>query len=584
MALRRTTIFASAGFLGCAWAVAAEGVRYDWADTSRWGVDLVVGLAWVGFALVVRTRTPARGAASLMLAFSGTWFLGNFAALASPLLAALAAQATYLHRGVLVHLILTFPGARPVGRATVAVVAVAYALSLVPALSRSEPVTLALWAAVVAVATARVRRSAGRARELRVAALASALLLMLAFVAATAVRAASATLDAVALTMYDLAVVAAGAVLTAGAVRARRSTAVADLVVDLADGPPATMADALARAIGDPTLRVGYWSPAVGEFVDSGGAPLLLAPGTGRAVSVVRSHEGPLLALDHDASTMVAAGLQASLEDAASLMAGNARLHAQLRERLEDLVAARRRLVEAQVQERRDLEEQLRAGAGRRLAAVHTSLSAVAASARPRVAHEAATATEQLERVRAELDRLARGLYPSALGRSGLRAALVELAEDLPVPVVVSVEGDVPAALEEVVWFVCAEALTNVVKHAGASSAQVSVVVGDGRLLVDVTDDGVGLVDGGTGVAGAAVDGSGLSGLADRVAAFGGELVVEEVSPTGLRLSVDLPLDQPSGTVAGSPEVSRPSSSGGPTRTAQPVRAGRRSGGRASSG
>jgi signal transduction histidine kinase len=141
---------------------------------------------------------------------------------------------------------------------------------------------------------------------------------------------------------------------------------------------------------------------------------------------------------------------------------------------------------------------------------------------------------EQLDLALAELRDLAAGLHPGGLEQGGLSAALAELAVRSPLPVDLHVtDVRVTRELERATWFVCSEALANIIKHAGASSAAIWVGDRAGRLCVEVSDNGVG---------GAMLtDGSGLAGLADRVEALGGTLVLDSPSGDGTRLSVELP-------------------------------------------
>ena len=109
------------------------------------------------------------------------------------------------------------------------------------------------------------------------------------------------------------------------------------------------------------------------------------------------------------------------------------------------------------------------------------------------------------------------------------------LAKDFPVPVQVTVAGDqVPSPVAVVAYFVCAEALTNVAKHAAASRVAVSVTARGGRVRVEIEDDGMGGADPGRG--------SGLRGLADRVEIVGGTLQVASVPGQGTRLAAEIPL------------------------------------------
>jgi signal transduction histidine kinase len=134
-----------------------------------------------------------------------------------------------------------------------------------------------------------------------------------------------------------------------------------------------------------------------------------------------------------------------------------------------------------------------------------------------------------------ELRNLARGIHPAVLSDRGLDAALSSLAGRAPVPVAVSVSvpDRPPAAIETTAYFVVAEALTNIAKHAGATRAAVNVARQNGHLKVEVTDDGIGGAD--------TSRGTGLAGLVDRVTAVDGTIHLS--SPVGgpTILTVELP-------------------------------------------
>ena len=173
---------------------------------------------------------------------------------------------------------------------------------------------------------------------------------------------------------------------------------------------------------------------------------------------------------------------------------------------------------------------------GRRLGQLADTLRRSRRSASgPRTREQIARAEAQLARTLEELRRLAHGLHPGALSERGLEGALAVLAKDFPVPVQVTVAGDqVPSPVAVVAYFVCAEALTNVAKHAAASRVAVSVTARGGQVRVEIEDDGVGGADPGRG--------SGLRGLADRVETVGGTLQVASVPGQGTRLAAEIPL------------------------------------------
>jgi len=144
-------------------------------------------------------------------------------------------------------------------------------------------------------------------------------------------------------------------------------------------------------------------------------------------------------------------------------------------------------------------------------------------------------ARTELEAGLEELRELARGIHPAVLTERGLEAALDGLAARAPVPVAVNAElgTRLPPAYESVAYFLVCEALTNVAKYADATTAEVSVGLSRGRVVIEVRDDGRGGADPRAG--------SGISGMRDRVAALDGALVVESVPGAGTLVRAKLP-------------------------------------------
>jgi len=204
-----------------------------------------------------------------------------------------------------------------------------------------------------------------------------------------------------------------------------------------------------------------------------------------------------------------------------------------------ELRASRVRLVEAADAERRRIERNLHDGAQQHIVLLGLS----ARRARDLLDADPAAAATLLEGVVAECDvaldalrELASGIHPAVLTERGLGPALAGLAERAAVPV--SIGGlpreRLPESVEVAVYYVVAEALANVAKHARATAATVTSAVADGTVTVAVADDGIG----GAGEA----EGTGLRGLADRVQALGGSLELESPAGGGTRLSVRIPL------------------------------------------
>jgi signal transduction histidine kinase len=210
-----------------------------------------------------------------------------------------------------------------------------------------------------------------------------------------------------------------------------------------------------------------------------------------------------------------------------------------------DLAASRARVVAAADDERRRVVRDLHDGGQQRL--VHTVITLKLARHALEQEQETAPglvgeALHQAELATAELRELAHGIRPAALTRGGLGPGVQALALQMPVPVETAVSvGRLPAAVEATAYFVVAEALTNVAKHARAGHAAVMARVEEGTLWVDVRDDGVG---------GARAEGSGLLGLADRLAVFDGRLRVESPAGGGTLVAAAIPL-------SGQPEESR---------------------------
>jgi PAS domain S-box-containing protein len=204
----------------------------------------------------------------------------------------------------------------------------------------------------------------------------------------------------------------------------------------------------------------------------------------------------------------------------------------------DQLRRSRARLVAAGDAERRRLERNLHDGAQQRLVSLALTLSLADASlGEPERARALLSeARTELSLALEELRELARGIHPAILSNHGLGPALKALAERSSVPVELRLDFDerLSEALEVCVFYAVSEALTNVSKYANASAAKVHLGHDGGRMFVLVTDDGGGGADPNRG--------SGLLGLADRVAALGGALDVESQAGAGTSLRVTLPL------------------------------------------
>jgi signal transduction histidine kinase len=206
----------------------------------------------------------------------------------------------------------------------------------------------------------------------------------------------------------------------------------------------------------------------------------------------------------------------------------------------QEIQAAARRIVTAEDAARRRIERDLHDGAQQRLVTLGLELGALAKHAEAggtAMADRVRQARAQLLEATAELRELARGLHPMVLAQSGLEPALAALADRSAIPVRLHVAeaGRLPRDIEATAYYVVSEALTNAARHSGASVVVVDVAPVDGGLYVEVTDDGRGGAHPGPG--------TGLQGLADRLAALGGDLQVDSPSGGGTRVRAVLPCE-----------------------------------------
>ena len=342
---------------------------------------------------------------------------------------------------------------------------------------------------------------------------------------------------------YAFAVVPV-AILVAFLQRQLARGAVAGLVVELGEPTsPATagLCPALSRALGDPSLSVGYWFPAESRYVDADGKPVELPePGSERMATVVERGGQPVAVLIHDPALQDNAELVESVCAAAGLTLENERLQAELRARLADLQASRARLVEATEAERRRIERDLHDGTQQRLVSIAMSLGLLElkmpmgmSQAKPIVRE----ARESLTAVLAELRELTQGIHPTILVERGLPTALDELCQRAALPAQLQLDLDrrLPDRVETAAYFVVSEALTNAAKHSHASEVQVTAAYAGAVLIVEVADDGIG----GATVGG----GTGLRGLTDRVEALGGTLTVTSPLGRGTILRAEFPCE-----------------------------------------
>jgi signal transduction histidine kinase len=297
---------------------------------------------------------------------------------------------------------------------------------------------------------------------------------------------------------------------------------------------PEAVGDALAVAVGDPTLVVYYWLTDVGSHADVGGQLVAPLPPRPPARTPVRRGDlllGTVLHADR-------AGVRRDLERLlvrAGLAIEIARLRVEVLRQLAEVERSRQRIVSAALDERKRLERDLHDGAQQQLVAIGMDLRHVQSELDPDspVQQQLDESVRRLGGAIRDLRELAHGVRPSTLD-AGLGPALAELAGRSPVRTVLDVTAErFGSDVESAAYFVVSEALANALKHARPALIEVLADRIDGRLVVTIVDDGPGGAD--------ASAGRGLAGIGDRVAALAGELTVESPPQGGTRVQAVLP-------------------------------------------
>jgi signal transduction histidine kinase len=524
---------------GLALGLAAEWVAYGWDEPLQWMPDLAVGWVFIGFGLTAHTLRPHNNTGALMAATGFSWFLGNFAGVDSAVVASLATNATYLHRGFLVHLLVAYPIGRLAGRPDRVAVATGYATALISPVWRSDVLTIILATLLILERLYAYRRSAGRTRRARLLSVRLSLVTssVLVGTAVAGMVDGSAAGRPALMTYQGALVFVGGALFFWLCTAAWEQIDVADLVVELGERDAGTLRAELSRALADPSLEVGYWSAKAEAFLDASGNVIVLPDArSARGVTVVRRRGQPVAALLHDPAVLDDPGLLEAVSAVTQLAATNARLQTELQSQVDALSASRRRVLLARDEQRKRLERRLHEGAEGRLERLAGILRrSIESTPDQAIAERLGAADEQLQGSLLDMRRLARGLHPRILEDDGLAAALSTVADGLAIPVHVEIARcPMPGDVEAAAYFVCSEALANVAKYARASKASVSVTCTERLVIVSVEDDGVG---------GADFDhGTGLRGLADRVETLGGTFAVRSEPGAGTLLTAEIPL------------------------------------------
>jgi signal transduction histidine kinase len=541
----------------------------------------IIGVSWsfVAAGLLAWSRRPENRTGALMAAVGLASALPGLRLVGTPLGVTLDLLLVTLPAAVLAHLIAVFPDGRATTRLQRVFIVANYATTVPLAfvlLLLVDPGRLGcaecpddllgtggrhpygeavvalsnLWQVVLAglllwIVVTRWRRAAPpRRRSLAPVAQVAVVLLAL-FIVRQALRAAMPSPPPWIDVGLDLAVLTTLMLwplgFLAGLARTRLDrSAVGDLAIELDQAwSPGRLEQALARVLHDPTLQLAYWLPDRQGFVDAAGRPVELPPADGdRGVTVLRHDDDTVAALLHDPALDDDPQLVQAVAATARMAIENQRLQAEVRAQLEEVRASRARIVAFGDAERRRVERNLHDGAQQRL--VNLSLTLGIARSQPAAASDgelAAALDEAAAELRlalTELRELARGIHPVILSEAGLGPALASLAERSPIPATVAAAPPdrLPARVEETAYYVASEAPANAAKHAHATAVTTSARRCERGLVVEVGDDGAG---------GADPNGSGLRGLADRVAAVDGRLEVRSPAGQGTWITAELP-------------------------------------------
>ncbi len=331
---------------------------------------------------------------------------------------------------------------------------------------------------------------------------------------------------------------AAPIVFLAGLLQARLDrTSVTEFLNRVGANPgPYELQRAVASALRDPSAEVAYWLPEFEWYGDADGSRVELPQDPARGLTPIIREGEPVAMLVHDPALADEREPLSSVAIATGLVIENAQLQVQLSARLEELKGSRKRLVDAERRGRQALERDLHDGAQQRLVGLSLKLGQLGdevgddSALRARLEEAVTDVAASLS----ELRDLAHGIYPAAVRDHGLGVAIESLTTRASVPVRLDMtDRRWPETIELTAYYIVAECLTNITKHANASEAVVVLTPDDGGLVVEISDDGVG---GAT-----AEGGTGLRGLADRAEAIGGQLRIYSTPGHGTRVRAEIP-------------------------------------------
>jgi signal transduction histidine kinase len=499
-------------------AVLAVRADSEAPAASPWltAMDVAVGVAFVAAGVAARGPLPER---ALMAAVGPAWLAGSF-----------LLGARSLHQAVLVVGLVAFPAGRVRGIASWVLVGLAgvAALGLLSQLG-----VAALFAGVAAAVLARRRTDPGAAWYPAAAAAAVAAVLAASW---SATHLWGGRFDpTLALLGYELVLllVAVAFPLGARAVTRARQRLADQLLSDQRLAGLDGLAVVLGNALGDRDLRVFRWKEADDAYVDGRGERVART-GDQRWLAV-GDPDRPIAAVLHRSSALDDPTTAAAVATSVRLAVTHLQLQEEQQTRLRELEAARARIVAAADRQRERAAAALREEVDVPLRTARSELDAVrTVVGEPEVAAVLDVIVQELEAATRDIADMVAGIPPADLGGGRLRKALDILATASSVPVTVMVAADAAGdqETETALFYVSSEALANAVKHASATRVAITVRRLDGGIVAVISDDGLG---------GADPSGSGLQGLADRLAAHNGRLRVDSPPGAGTTVTATIP-------------------------------------------
>jgi signal transduction histidine kinase len=571
-------------------AVTLTGVDGEGAGLAAAG-RASMGLVPVAAGCYAWWRTPHRRFGVLLVLVGAGWFLSTLSESDSSLVYSIGRVASWFVELELVYLVLSFPTGRvtdPVDRAIVAAAVLLVCLVYLPTMLfdsgfqvpspytscdsgcpqnaffvlNSEPgviqsvirplrdaLTTLVFLAVTLRLAQRVRGSTRLMRKTLNPVLTIAVLRFAVAAVYVVLRRADPDADAVDVLGWAaaLGLPAMAVAFLAGLIRWRLFVArtLQSLGLRMRDGPGSIMLQStLADALGDPSLRLLYRVPlGGGSWLDADGARAARPePAAGQLVTTIEgAGEGPIAAIVHDDALRDHRELVEAVAGYARITIDNTRLYAEVQASLAEARESRARIVASADLERRRIERDLHDGAQQRLVALRIKLELAEEALRddPEAGLARVHALgPEIEQTLEEIRALAHGVYPPLLADEGLGEALRAAARRAALPVTVSVDGvgRYGPDVESAVYFCCLEAIQNAAKHADGATEVSIRLAEDDRLRFEVRDDGAGFDTG------AAVPGTGLTNMRDRITAIGGDVELSAAPGEGAAVIGSVPL------------------------------------------